>query len=159
MCRAQSLFRRHIQGSAGDKSLFAAACLVLGKGQAEVDQHGRAFGGKNDVVWFDVPVNDEPGVCVRKSVGNSGDDPCRLTPGRAVLPQPAAEVDAFQVIGNDIHLPVLHADVVYRHNAGVAQLRKLTRLTHRLFPRGQKLSGFAMHHLDGHRPVELRVVT
>ena len=103
--RARGLFRRHVPRGAGDESLFAAACLVLAQGEAEVHQHRRAFGGENDVGRLDVAVDDQPRVGVRQSVGHGGDDPRRLLPGRAVVPQPAAEVGAFEVIGDDIDLP------------------------------------------------------
>ena len=62
-------------------------------------------------------------------VGYGGDNPRCLTPGQPVFAQPSAELDAFQVVGNDIDLSLVHADVVNCHNPGVPQLSELARLT------------------------------
>ena len=57
---------------------------------------------------------------VSERVGCGGRDPDRLRPGRAGVAQPPAEVGAIEVVGNDVDLPLLHAHVVDRNNAGVA---------------------------------------
>ena len=117
---------------------------------------GAAVGGEDDVRRLDVAVDDEPGVGVGQGVGHGGRDPGRLRPGRAVVPQPPAEVGAVEVIGDDVHLPLLHADVVDRHDAGVAQLGEPSAPpagTVRLRPAARGRSG--VQHLDGHGPVEL----
>ena len=103
-------------------------------------------------------MDDEPGVGVGQGVGHGGRDPGRLRPGRAVVPQPPAEVGAVEVIGDDVHLPLLHADVVDRHDAGVAQLGEPSGLLEEPFRLGLRHVGPTAEHLDGHGPVELRVV-
>ena len=135
---ARGLLRRHVPRGAGDHALLAAARLDLVEGEAEVHQHRRAVGGEDDVRRLDVAVDDEPGVGVGQGVGHGGHDPGRLRPGRAVLPQPLAEVGAVEVIGDDVHLPLVHADVVDRHDAGVAQLGEPARLLQGLFLRGRR---------------------
>ncbi len=106
---------------AGDDALLAAARPGLVEAEPEVHEHRAAVGGEDDVRRLDVAVDDEPGVGVGQGVGHGGRDPGRLRPGRAVVPQPPAEVGAVEVIGDDVHLPLVHADVVDRHDAGVAQ--------------------------------------
>ena len=98
------------------------------RAEAEVHEHRAAVGGEEDVRRLDVAVDDEPGVGVGQGVGHGGRDPGRLRPGRAVVPQPPAEVGAVEVIGDDVDLPLVHADVVDRHDAGVAQLGEPPRL-------------------------------
>src|SRR5262249_37431159 len=105
---------------------------------------------------FNVPMNNESRMCMGQRVGHSGDNPRRLTPGGAVFPQPTPQVNAFQVIGNDVNLSVVHPDVVHCNNTRVTQLGELTRFTHvLLFPARAR---FAAHDLNSYLPVELRVM-
>ena len=93
----------------------------LVEAEAEVDEHGAAVRREDDVRRLDVAVDDEPGVGVGQGVGHGGRDPGRLRPGRAVVPQPPAEVGAVEVSRRRCKPALLHADVVDRHDAGVAQ--------------------------------------
>ena len=95
---------------------------------------------------------------VGQGVGHGGRDPGRLRPGRAVVPQPPAEVGAVEVIGDDVDLPLVHADVVDRHDAGVAQLGEPAGLLEESLRLGLRHLGAAAEDLDGHGPVELGVV-
>ena len=52
------LFRGHVEGSTRDKPLFSAACLILGKRQPKINQYRHPIGRENDVVRFDVAMND-----------------------------------------------------------------------------------------------------
>ena len=126
--RAGRLLRRHVVRSAGDDALLSAARLGLAEGQAEVHEHRCAVGAEEDVRRLDVAVDDESGVRVGERVGHGGRDPGGLRPGRAVVAQPPAEVGAVEVIGDDVDLPLVHAHVVDRHDAGVAQLGEPPRL-------------------------------
>ena len=113
--------------------LLAAARLLLAQREAEVHQHRRALGGEDDVRGLDVAVDDAPRVGMAQRVEHGDGDPRRLLPGRAMVLHPAAEVGALEVIGDDIHGALVHADVVHRHDAGVAQLREPPRLLPRPF--------------------------
>ena len=99
-----------------------AARPRLVEAEPEVHEDGAAVRREDDVRRLDVAVDDEPGVGVGQGVGHGGRDPGRLRPGRAVVPQPPAEVGAVEEIRDDVDLPLVQADVVDRHDAGVAQL-------------------------------------
>ena len=79
-------------------------------------------------------------------------------PGRAVVLQPPAEVGAVEEIRDDVNLPPVQADVVDRHDAGVAQLGEPAGLLEESLGLGVRHVGAAAEDLDGHGPVELRVV-
>jgi hypothetical protein len=53
---------------------------------------------------------------------------------------------------------IVSADVMNRHDPGVTQLGKPARLLKELLRLGLRRFGAAPEHLDGDRPVELRVV-
>ena len=95
---------------------------------------------------------------VGQGVGHGRRDPGRLRPGRAIILQPPAEVGAVEEIRDDVDLPPVQADVMDRHDAGVAQLGEPAGLLEESLGLGLRHLGAAAEHLDGHGPVELRVV-
>ena len=156
--RARDLLGRHVRRGTGDDAEFGAARPRLVEAEPEVDEDGAAIRREDDVRRLDVAVDDEPGVGVGQGVGHGGRDPGRLRPGRAVVLQPSAEVGAFEEIRDDVNLPPVQADVVDRHDAGVAQLREPAGLLEESLRLGLRHLGAAAEDLDGHGPVELRVV-
>ena len=84
----------------------------------------------------------------------------RAASGQAgrLIPQPPAEVGAVEEIRDDVDLPPVQADVMDRHDAGVAQLREPAGLLEESLRLGLRHLGAAAEDLDGHGPVELRVV-
>ncbi len=135
-----------------------AARPRLVEAEPEVHEDGAAVRREDDVRRLDVAVDDEPGVGVGQGVGHGRRDPGRLRPGRAVIPQPPAEVGAVEEIRDDVDLSPVQADVMDRHDAGVAQLGEPARLLEELLRLGLRHFGAASEDLDGHGPVELRVV-
>jgi hypothetical protein len=133
MRHTPGLFGRHVVRGAGDETLLAAARTVLAEREAEVHQHRRPPGSEDDVLRFDVAVDDAPGVRVAQRVAHRGRDARRLGPRRAVVPHPAVEVGTLDVIGDDVHLPLMHPDVVDGHDARVVQAGQPPRLLPRLF--------------------------
>ena len=75
-----------------------------------------------------------------------------------VVFQPLREVRAIEIIRDDVHLPLVQADVVDRHDAGVAQPCEPAGLLEEALGLGVRHVGAAAEDLDGHGPVELRVV-
>ena len=63
-----------------------------------------------------------------------------------------------RIIRDDVDLPVVQADVVDRHDAGMAQLGEPAGLLEKSLGLGLRHVGAAAKDLDGHGPVELRVV-
>ncbi len=121
MGHPRDLLGRHVPRRAGDDAPLLAARLLLVESEAEVHEHGRAAGREDDVPRLDVAVDDEPGMRLGQGVGHGGRNPGRLRPGRAIVREPPAQVGAVEVIGDDIHLALVHADVVHGHDAGVVQ--------------------------------------
>ena len=72
--------------------------------------------------------------------------------------QPSAQVGAFEEIRDDVDLPPVQADVVDRHDAGMAQLREPAGFLEKSLRPGLRHLGAAAEDLDGHGPVELRVL-
>ena len=70
----------------------------------------------------------------------------------------SAEVGAVEEIRDDVDLPLVQADVVDRHDAGVAQPGEPAGLLEESLGLGVRHVGAAAEDLDGHGPVELRVV-
>jgi hypothetical protein len=97
-------------------------------------------------------------VGVGQGVGHGRRDPGRLRPGRAVLPQPLAEVRAVEEVRDDVDLSPLQADVVDRHDAGVGEPCESACLLEESLGLGVRHVGAAVEDLDRHRPIELRVV-
>ena len=156
--RAGDLLRRHVRRGAGDDAQFGAAGPRLVEAEPEVHEDGAAVRREDDVRRLDVAVDDEPGVGVGQGVGHGRRDPGRLRPGRAVIPQPPAEVGAVEEIRDDVDLSPVQADVMDRHDAGVAQLGEPAGLLEEPLRLGLRHLGAASEDLDGHGPVELRVV-
>src|SRR5262249_23248246 len=103
-------------------------------------------------------VDDELGVDVGQGVGHGGRYPGRLRPGRAVVPQPLPEVGAVEEIGDDVHLPLVQADVVDRYDAGVPEPGEPSGLLEGPFAVALRPAWGGPQHLDGHGPVELGVM-
>src|SRR5215472_7156695 len=82
----------------------------------------------------------------------------RAASGQAVLAQPATGVGAVEVVGDDVDPPLVHAHVVDRHDAGVAQLGEPPRLLQGRFALHLRRAGLGAQHLDGHGPIELGIV-
>ena len=156
--RADNLLGRHVRRGAGDDSEFGAACPRLVEAEPEIHEDGAAVRRNDDVRRLDVAVDDEPGVGVGQGVGHGRRDPGRLRPGRAVLPQPLAEVGAVEEVRDDVDLSPLQADVVDRHDAGVAQPCEPAGLLEESLGLGVRHVGAAVEDFDRHRPIELRVV-
>ena len=156
--RARDLLGRHIRWGAGDDAEFGTVRPRLVEAEPEVDEDGAAIRRDDDVRRLDVAVDDEPGVGVGQGVGHGGGDPGRLRPGRAVALQPSAEVGAFEEIRDDVNLPPVHADVMDRHDAGMAQLREPAGFLEKSLHAGLRHVGAAAEDLDGDGPVELRVL-
>ena len=80
-------------------------------------------------------------------------------PRRALVLEPSAQVGAFEEIRDDVDLPPVQADVVDRHDAGMAQLREPAGFLEKSLCRGLAHTvGAAAEDLDGHGPIELRVL-
>ena len=156
--RAGDLLRRHVRRSAGDDAEFGTVRPRLVEAEPEVYEDGAAVRREDDVRRLDVAVEDEPGVGVGQGIGQSRRDPGRLRPGRAVIPQPPAEVGAIEEVRDDVDLSPVQADVVDRHDAGVAQPCEPAGLLEEPLRLGLRHLGAAAEDLDGHGPVELRVV-
>ena len=82
----------------------------------------------DDVRGFDVAGNHAPGVRVAQRVAHRGRDPGRLRPRRAVVPHPVVEVGPLDVVGDDVHLALMHPDVVDGHDARMVQAGQAPRL-------------------------------
>ena len=149
------LLGRHVRGVPETTPSLAAARLRLVEGEAEVHQHRHAVGVRMMFAGLTSRWTMQPGVGVGQGVGHGRRDPGRLRPGRAVVPQPPAEVGAVEEIRDDVDLPLVHADVVDRHDAGVAQLGEPARLLEEPFGLGCGCPAAGAQHLDGHGPVEL----
>ena len=133
MCRARSLFGRHVVGRPGDEALLARARLLVAQRETEVDQHRPALGGEQDVRGFDVAVDDAPRVGMAQRIEHGDGDPRRVLPRRPMGVHPPAEVAPLEVIGDDVDGAVLHPDVVHGHDPGMVQLREPPRLLLRPF--------------------------
>src|SRR5262249_54852383 len=68
------------------------------------------------------------------------------------------QVGAVEVVGDDVDLPLVHAHVVDRHNAGMTQLGKSPRLLQRRFALVLRRASFSAQHFDGHGTIELSIV-
>ncbi len=156
--RAGDLLRRHIRRSAGDDAEIGTVRTRVVEAEPEVYEDGAAVRRDDDVRRLDIAVEDEPGVGVGQRIGQSRRDPGRLRPVRAVIPQPPAEIGAFEEVRDDVDLSPVQADVVDRHDAGVAQPREPAGLLEEPLCLGLRHLGAAAEDLDGHGPVELRVV-
>ncbi len=124
VCHACDLFWRHVCRGAADGAELSAARRLLVEGQPEVHEDRAAVGRQDDVRGLDIAVDGEPGVCMSQRIGHVGRDACSLVPARGVVSQPLREIGALEIIRNDVHLPFVQADVVDRHDAGVAQPRE-----------------------------------
>ena len=155
---ARDLLGRHVRRGAGDDAELGAARPRLVEAEPEVHEDGAAIRREDDVRRLDVAVDDEPGVGVGQGVGHGGGDPGRLRPGRAVALQPPAEVGAFEEIRDDVDLPPSTPT-----SWTVTMPGWLSRASLRASWRNRSASacdtvGAAAEDLDGHGPVELRVV-
>ena len=158
MRRARDLLGRHVRRGTGDDAQFGAAGPSLVEAEPEIHEYGAAIRREDDVLQLDVAVDDEPGMGVGQGVGHGRRDPGRLRPGRAIFPQPPAEVGAVEEIRDEVDLPPVQADVVHRHDAGVAQLGEPASFLEESLGLGLRHPGAAAEDLDGHGPVELCVV-
>ena len=131
--RALGLFGRHVVGRPQEEALLARTCLLFAQREAEVHQHRPALGREQDVRGFDVAVDDAPRVRMAQRIEHGQGDPRRVLPRRPMVVHPAAEVGPLEVIGDDIHGALVHADVVHGHDTGVVQLREPPRLLPRPF--------------------------
>ena len=144
---------------AGDDAQLAAARPRLVEAEPEVHEDRAAVRREDDVRRLDVAVDDEPGVGVGQGIGHGGRDAGRLRPGSGGCRfSHSAEVGAVEIIRDDVHLPLVQADVVDRHDAGVAQPGEPAGLLEESLGLGVRHVGAAAQDLDGHGPVELRVV-
>ena len=155
---ALRLFGRHVRRRPGDQALCAAARLRFAERKAEVDQHRRAFSREDDIRRLDVAVDDEPGVGVTQRVGSSGNDASGFRPRRSGVQQQSTKIRSIHVVRDDIHPPRVDADIVDRDDAGMAQLGEPARFLQRRVGISQRRCGSGAKHLDGHGPIELRVV-
>ena len=159
VCCAGDLLRRHVRRRAGDDAEFGTVRPRLVEAEPEVHEDRAAVRREDDVRRLDVAVEDEPGVGVGQGIGQSRRDLGRLRPGRAVIPQPPAEVGAVEEFRDDVDLSPVQADVVDRHDAGVAQPCEPAGLLEEPLRLGLRHLGAAAEDLDGDGPIELRVVT
>ena len=106
---------------AGDDAELPSAGPRLVEAESEVHEDRDAVRRDDDVGGLDVAVDDEPGVGVGQGLGHGSRDAGRLVPAWGVVLQPSAEVESGEIIGDDVHLPLVQADVMDRHDAGVAQ--------------------------------------
>ncbi len=159
MGSADDLLGRHISRGAGNNAEFAAAGRRIVEREAEVNEHGGAAGRENDVGGFHVAVNRELGVGMSERIGHGGDNRHGVLPRGRVVFQPARQVLAVEIVGDDEDLTVLRADVVHRHDSRVTQPGKPPRLLQQTVGLGGRSLSAAAKDLDRHGPIELAVVT
>ena len=97
-------------------------------------------------------------MCVGQRVGHVGRDAGRLCASSGNDVPASARDQCLDIVRNDVDLPIVQADVVDRHDAGVAELREPAGLLEEPLGRGGRHVGAAAMHLDGHWSVKLFVV-
>ena len=139
----------------GANGLIGGVGAVGKKGNAEIRHLHRAVPENHDVLGLDVPVDDAPAVGVAEALHDLGDKVQGLRP--VELPPPLhilLEGDSVDELHDDIvHVPPA-ADIVHRHNVGMAEHGDGLGLVVEPAAELRVLAEVLFQHLDGHHPVE-----
>ncbi len=152
------LLRRHVSRRAGDNTQLVAAGGRIVEREPKIDQHRLAARSEDDVRRFHVAVDGQLRVGVGQRVGHSRHDGHRVLPGHGIVSQPASEVVALEIVGNDVDLSILRADVVHRDDPAVTQPGQSPRFEQQTLGLSRRCVGAATKDFDGDGPVELGVV-
>ena len=118
---AAHLFGRH-EGRRADHHAALFVQVLLGQGNAKIDQHRPAF-HQDDVPRLDVAMDDAPRMGMSEGIGDLSGNQDHLGPRRFLSMQPRRRKRrARQKFGNDEGVLVAHVDIVNRDDAGMSEL-------------------------------------
>ena len=130
---AEELFGGHVRGGAdegadgGGEGVVAGAvgrvavARVVGAGEAEVEDADAAVLADEDVVGFEVAMDDADGVGGGEALAGGGEDLEDLAPGAALVGEPGAQGLAGDQLHGDEELVVDAADLVDLDDVGVGE--------------------------------------
>ena len=125
--------------------------------EAEVEYFRAAVRGEEDVLGFQIAVDDA--FCVRRGerVGDDGSDVDRVAPGHRAAAQPPAQRFAFEQLHHGVGDALLVADVENREDVGMRERRDGARFTLEAPQRVGIVRKVGRQDLDRHLAMETRV--
>ena len=117
----RDLFRRHVARRPRHDPELLPARPGLVEPEAEVDEHWMLLRREDDVDWLDVAMDRPLAVGVRERIGDRGHYAGGIQPRWPVRDQPLSEARPTQIVGDNIDLPVMGADIMHDHDTWMAQ--------------------------------------
>jgi hypothetical protein len=127
-------------------------------GQAEVSQQSPPT-GYEDVVRFDIAVNDSPLVSVIERVSDLNDIINQVLQRSAALDQVPQRPGIFHVAHDQVAVAVMHAKVVHFQDVGMVQTGGRVRFSFEAFGEARFLGQGRGQDLDRHKTVQARLVS
>ncbi len=152
------LFRAHIRRS--PCNLRMQSMVFLGDGESEVGEKW-SLGAfvEEDVVGFDVAMDDVLGVCEGECTGDGNEDACGFGGGRPFPPDQPAQRASFDIPGHHINASVAEAsDVKDGDDVGMIESCERSGFAEVFCGVCRVVETFIDGHFDGHVALEFDVM-
>ena len=154
---AADLLGRHVSGAADDRPGARDPGPVGAGGDAEVGDLGVTVAVDEDVLRFDVAVDDARQMRGRQTLGDLPRDAAELAQAQEALADQLLERAPLDVLEDEVVVVVAGAPVDERDHVGMRELRQRPAFAIEPRPGTRVLVQRRLEPFDGYVPLELRV--